>query len=669
MLIRHISAVLVSLALVAATVPPAFPKEKPETPAQHAARMAWWRDARFGMFIHWGIYSVPAKGEWYMYNAKVPIPEYEKYAKEFNPVKFDPLAWVKLAKAAGMKYIVITTKHHDGFCMWDTKLTNYNIVKRTPFHRDVLKELAAACKKEGIRLCFYYSILDWHNPDAKGARFPIYRERYMKPQLRELLTHYGPIGVLWFDGDWIPEWTEQEGKDLYRFVRSLQPDIIVNNRVGKGRNGSMAGLSTDPYAAGDFGTPEQEIPATGLPGVDWESCMTMNNNWGYNASDTNWKSTKTLIRDLADIASKGGNFLLNVGPTSLGEIPEPSVERLKAIGAWMKINGESIYGTTASPFPSTPWGRCTEKALPGGKTRLYLHIFHWPPDGVLSVVGLGTMPYRAILFSTTDAEVPLSSSDDTAFVRLPANPPSTIDAVVALDFRGKAVVFRTPTIVPAAPMFIDSVQVKIENPDTALEVHYTADGSEPEVTSPLYNGPFYVASTSTVKARSFFHAAPVSGTAECTVMKVAPVPADSASPSYPGLVYTYCEGDWNRLPDFDTLFPAETGITDSIALWMRERSEHYGIRFSGYLDCPRTGVYRFVLGSDDGSRLSIDGQVIVNNDSLHGYVERDGYCPLAKGLHSMNLIYFNKTGDAAISLRMARDAEALVNVGRRYLKH
>ena len=431
--------------LFLATSCTAFSQLPPETPAQHNARMSWWREARFGLFIHWGIYSVPAQGEWYMNNAKVPIPVYEKYAPQFNPVKFDALAWVRLAKAAGMKYIVITSKHHDGFSMWDSKVSDYTIMKRTPYHHDVLQELAAACKQEGIRLCFYHSILDWHHPDAKGNRFPNYREEYLKPELKELLTNYGPISVLWFDGDWIPEWTEQEGRDLYNYVRSLQPNIIINNRVGKGRNGAMAGMNTYEGAAGDFGTPEQEIPSTGLPGVDWESCMTMNNNWGYNAADTNWKSTTTLVRNLVDIASKGGNYLLNIGPTSLGTIPEPSVERLKEIGAWMDVYGESIYGTTASPFPSTPWGRCTQKGLSSGGTRLYLHLFDWPADRTLTVTGLGTQPQKAVLLGSTSSALPLMMSGDTAVVQLPAASPSPIDAVVALDFPGKVIAFRPPS--------------------------------------------------------------------------------------------------------------------------------------------------------------------------------------------------------------------------------
>lgn len=324
-----------------------------ETQEQIDARMQWWHDARFGMFIHWGIYSVPAGvykgqdipgiGEWIMNTAKIPVEEYEQFAKAFNPVKFNAAEWVNIAKDAGMKYIVITSKHHDGFSMWNSKVSNYNIVDFTPYGKDVLKALSDECRRQGITLCFYHSIMDWHNPDANSDNWEKYRENYLKPQLKELLTGYGKIGVLWFDGEWIKEWTEDQGIDLYNYVRSLQPDIIINNRVGKGRQG-MQGMNKDNTAVGDFGTPEQEILSTSSP-MPWESCMTMNDTWGFKTKDTNWKSTETLVKNLADIASKGGNFLLNVGPTSEGLIPEASVERLKEMGEWLKINGDAIYMT------------------------------------------------------------------------------------------------------------------------------------------------------------------------------------------------------------------------------------------------------------------------------------------------------------------------------------
>jgi len=336
-----------------------------ESKSDKDARMDWWRDATFGMFIHWGAYAVPAGiykekpvkgiGEWIMHNSNIPIPEYEEFVKQFNPKDFNAKQWVSIAKNAGMKYIVITSKHHDGFCLWESKITNYDIMDFSPFKRDILKELSDACKEAGIKMCFYHSIMDWHQPDAESKKsythqnttnpdFAKYRENYLKPQLAELIQKYDPA-VIWFDGEWIPEWTEEQGKDLYNFLRNLKPDIIVNNRVGKGRQG-MNGMNKYQDAAGDFGTPEQEI-LEGTSNLDWESCMTINDTWGYKLNDKKWKSSKVLIDNLIDIAAKGGNYLLNVGPTAAGIIPEESVERLEDMGEWLKINGEAVYATNS----------------------------------------------------------------------------------------------------------------------------------------------------------------------------------------------------------------------------------------------------------------------------------------------------------------------------------
>jgi alpha-L-fucosidase len=422
-----------------------------ETPSQRDARMAWWRDARFGMFIHWGVYSVPAGwyhdervpgiGEWIMNNARIPIGEYEGFARQFNPTQFDADAWVRLAKNAGMKYIVITSKHHDGFALYDSKVSKYDLADTSPYHGDAIRQLADAARREGLKLGFYYSIMDWHHPDAQAPnapdyntrdatkanpRFDRYVEEYMKPELKELLTNYGDVAVLWFDGEWIPEWTEERGRDLYGYVRSLQPNILINNRVGKGRQG-MQGLTLGGHI-GDFGTPEQEIPPQGLAGVDWESCMTMNDTWGYKSYDDHWKDTRTLVRNLVDIASKGGNFLLNVGPMSNGLIPDPSAARLREIGEWMKSSSESIYGTVASPFAQQPaWGRYTRK--PG---KLYAHLFEWPKDRRLVLGELKQQPTRVYLLA--DGK-PLTVEQGAAgpTVLLPAAPPSTIDAVLVVE--------------------------------------------------------------------------------------------------------------------------------------------------------------------------------------------------------------------------------------------
>jgi alpha-L-fucosidase len=343
-----------------------------------------------------------------------------------------------MAKRAGMKYIVITSKHHDGFAMYRSELSDWGI-KATPFPRDPMKELAAACKAEGLKFCFYHSIMDWHHPDYAQRRAWNDRatgtpdmDRYvafMKGQLKELLTGYGPIGILWFDGEWEAPWTHERGDDLYKYVRGLQPKIIINNRVGKARSG-MAGMDKGEQRVGDYGTPEQEIPPTGFgPGVDWESCMTMNDHWGYNKFDDHWKSSQTLVRNLVDCASKGGNYLLNVGPTSEGEFPLASVERLAEIGRWMEVNHESIYGTTASPFKKLDFGRCTQK--PG---KLYLHVFDWPKNGTLTLP-LSSPVKKAYILGHKSAKVKVTPGQTTT-LSVPETAPDAIDTVVVLEFKG-----------------------------------------------------------------------------------------------------------------------------------------------------------------------------------------------------------------------------------------
>lgn len=430
-----------------------------ESKSDKEARMQWWKEARFGMFIHWGLYAVPAGewngkrlkegdgelAEWIMERLDIPLAEYEKIAPQFNPTKFDAEEWVSIAKNAGMKYIVITSKHHDGFALWDSKITEWDIMDATPYGQDILKQLAEACQKEGIKLCFYYSIMDWHHPEAQAIHepnynkgpsdttainpsFPNYVENYMKPQIEELLTNYGDIGVIWFDGEWIPDYTTEMGKEMYQFIREKRPDMIINNRVDKGREG-MAGMNKEGDFAGDFGTPEQEVPETGLPGADWESCITMNTSWGYKHFDDDWKSSEQLIRQLVDIVSKGGNFLLNVGPTAEGLIPAPSIERLARMGEWIEVNGEAIYDTQSSPVEAPAWGRITSK-----EKTLYLHVFDWPTDGKLSLEAIeGTPTSVSLLADGSNLELS-SEEEEGSFVLLPKTAPDEICSVIKLVF-------------------------------------------------------------------------------------------------------------------------------------------------------------------------------------------------------------------------------------------
>jgi alpha-L-fucosidase len=422
-----------------------------ETRPQRDARMRWWREARFGMFIHWGLYALPAGqwegrqmpeiGEWLMSKYRIPIAQYQQLAPRFNPVQFDADAWAATAQRAGMRYMIITSKHHDGFAMFHSACDRYNIFDATPFKRDPIKELADACRKHGLKFGVYYSqALDWHERDAGGTepwlslnagnmtwgntwdfphqaekQYERYFEKKVKPQLRELLTGYGPLGVIWFDTPFTI--SREQSEELYNLVRSLQPDCIMNSRLGNGLG--------DYQSAGD-----NKIPARGVL-RDWETPATINRTWGYKSFDTQWKPAQTLLRNLIDIASKGGNYLLNVGPTAAGEIPAPSIERLAAVGRWLDVNGEAIYGTTAGPFQKPlPWGRATQK--PG---RLYLHVFDWPKDGRLRVP-LKNRPAKAYLLTRPGDFLVTSSSGDSLEIWLPTAAPDPDASVIVLDIEG-----------------------------------------------------------------------------------------------------------------------------------------------------------------------------------------------------------------------------------------
>jgi len=431
------------------------PKNSGVGPAAAAAKTAalpeWFSGGKFGMFIHWGPYSVLGGewngkrigqgdiAEWIMQLFQIPVAEYRKVAAAFNPAQFQAREWVALAKNAGMKYIIITAKHHDGFAMYDSEASGYNIVDYTKFGRDPLKELAEACAEAGIKFCVYYSHReDWENPYAYGNTWdfktsqasldtmdhPELFRKYLDdkaiPQLKELLTRYGPLGIVWFDRGM---YTQEQGKEFADLVHALQPDCLVNGRVGH----------YDQELLGDY----QSLTDNGMPigGIEeaWETPQTLNDTWGFSKFDQNWKSAGDIIKRMVTIVSKGGNYLLNVGPTGEGLIPAPSVNILKSVGAWMDKNSESIYGTSPSPFPKElSWGFCTRKG-----DRLYLHVFDWPADGILNLEGLNNRIRKASLL-TDRAETLKVNRDESGrwLISLPEARPDPIDSVVVLQIAG-----------------------------------------------------------------------------------------------------------------------------------------------------------------------------------------------------------------------------------------
>ncbi|MGH2369338.1 MAG: alpha-L-fucosidase [Chloroflexota bacterium] len=401
--------------------------------AKQDPRLDWWREARFGMFIHWGLYAIPAGewkgqripgiGEWIMYRARIPVKEYEQLARQFNPVKFDAAAWVSLAKRAGQKYLVITSKHHDGFCIFDSQVTDYDIVHATPFGRDPLKELAAECQKQGVKLGFYHSqTQDWHHPNGDGndwdyveaeKDFDGYVRNYVAPQVRELLSNYGPICLIWFDTP--RRMTPDQSRMLADLVHEIQPDCLVSGRIGN--------------QVGDYAEARDNVIPEQLLDADWETPATINDTWGYKHYDHNWKSPQDLIRKLVDTTSKNGNYLLNVGPTAEGVIPQPSVERLEAMGDWLRINGESIYGAGPGPLQGLSWGRSTARL---GK--VYLHVFDWPAAGTIRLPALqGNVAGAHLLSDRSRAALQITRAGDGVAIAGPVAAPDPIDTVIVLE--------------------------------------------------------------------------------------------------------------------------------------------------------------------------------------------------------------------------------------------
>ncbi len=406
-------------------------------------RMAWWREARFGLFLHWGLYSILAGtwkdderwAEWIRNNAHIPVDEYDRLVDRWHPDAWDPDRWADLAWRTGMRYVVLTTKHHDGFGLWPSRAGSFNVTA-TPSPRDIVGDLATAFRRRGFRVGWYHSIMDWHHPDylprrdwekesrpADGADYDRY-VAYLHAQVTELLTRYRP-DVLWFDGQWEATWTHQRGVALRKLIERIAPDCLVNDRI----NGAG---TPEGGRLGDFGTPEQEIPETGTPGRDWESCITTNDNWGYKQQDHHWKSPRRLAEILVETVSKGGNLLLNVGPMADGRFPPDAITNLEGLGAWMGVHGAMVRGTTASRFGDAERFRSTTQ---GEQAHLFVH--DWRP-GPLVLDGLRTMPRAALLHHADGTTTPLVVERWAAgpAVLLPDAPEPSLLPCLTLDFGG-----------------------------------------------------------------------------------------------------------------------------------------------------------------------------------------------------------------------------------------
>ncbi len=644
---KKLNWIFILIAMVSGSCHTAFAQNSnPNDP--NDPKMDWWKEAKFGMFIHWGLYSVPAGewngkklqqgeiAEWIQSTLKIPVTDYKAFASQFNPVKFDADEFVKLAKEAGMKYLVLTSKHHEGFAMF--KSTDpFNVVDASPYQKDIVRALAEACKKQGIHFGLYYSqAQDWnhaggsacngHWDKAQDGDFNKYLDEVAVPQVKEILENYQPE-IIWWD---TPCDMTPEGAAKFAPILAKYPQLIINNRLGGGVDG-------------DLETPEQYIPATGIPGKNWESCMTMNDTWGFSKNDHNWKSTETIIRNLIDIASKGGNYLLNVGPTSEGLIPEPSIERLKAVGAWMKTNGEAIYGTTASPFNNITWGRVTTK-ISDTNTKIFLSVFDFPADGRLILSGMENNVLKAYPLASPKTLLKTISNETETSIDINPVAKNEIATVIVLEISGKPMVHQLPVIKAASPIFVDTARFEIFAGLTNETIHYTTDGSQPTIQSAIANGPVKIISSSDIiiTARAFVNNKPVSGLAVYTISKEIPLPTVTEAKG--GVKYAYYEGSWDKLPDFSKLTPVKTGELATIGLDEKKQINNYGFVFEAFLNVPETKIYTFYITSDDGSMLAIDDKKSVINNGLHAMEEKSLDVALSAGYHKITVQFFQKGG-------------------------
>lgn len=650
-------------------------------PAPAPPDMRWWRDARFGMFIHWGLYSeaggvwkgafLPGWSEWMLNRLKIPPAEYQaELMPRFDPVDFDAAAWVRAARDAGMGYMVITTKHHEGFAIWNSDASELDVaatrfgkpVSEGGRGRDPLKELADAAAAEKMPLGFYYSLLDWSHPDylprrpwesrtAEGADYSRYAD-FMATQVRELLGgRYGSVAILWGDGDWEHGMAEHRSDAIVAMARTLQPGILVNDRWAQ---------------PGDYATPENKIPESGLP-RPWETCMTLNDSWGYARDDDNFKPAATVTRMLVDCVSKDGNFLLNVGPTGRGTIDGRTLGVLREVGQWMHTYGESVRGCGAAPLPGPAWGRITWRAAPDGSATAFLHVLEGPAGAGtdLRLPGVLALPSSVRVLGEDGAPRAIAERDGAdTLIRVVADRPGTgADAappVIAVRWDSVPSIARPPRIAGDTRIFIDSMPVKFEPVSAECEIRVTLDGSAPNASSPVASPgrdgmpALTVRDTCTLRAVTFWNGNPVGSETRADFTRVEPLAPIARTDSAPGLAVRLLEGTFDRVPSREAFAGGGAGWradVPDVQLPADRPAEHFAVLLSGYIEVSRAGVYRFGISSDDGSILEIDSTVVIDHDGPHGATEKTGDIALGAGRHRIAIRFFEATGSEALALR------------------
>ncbi len=643
-----------------------------------APDFGWWTQARFGMFVHWGLYAeaggvwkekfLPGWSEWMLNRKQIPPNEYHALlTPRFDPVDFDAEAWVLAAKAAGMKYIVITTKHHEGFALWPSAASEQDIAA-TPFGkpvaeggrgRDPLRELATACKKHGIKLGFYYSLLDWSHPDylprrewdkrpTEGANYAAYTT-FMRAQVKELLDgRYGEIAVLWGDGDWEHGAREHTSDEIVAMARVLQPNILVNDRWAQ---------------PGDFATPENKIPEAG-PDRPWETCMTLNGSWGFARDDHDFKSAAVVLANLAAIVSKDGNYLVNIGPDGKGRIDPESMAVLTSIAEWMETHASSIHGNGRAPLPVPGWGKWT-MAMPTtkGATTFNAHLLAPPASGEIRLAGVLDDPisvrtlgdeYPAPTVRRDGADVVLELPESSREANAKCSPHS----VIAVEFASMPRILTAPVILSDDQFFIDRISLRFIRPPADALLHVTLDGSEPTLaTSPIKceeSGDFVITldKSATVRARMSWQGQLSSAETTRTFEKVTALPDSPCGEGDSGLSARMIVGEFAVVPaahafDSGTALPHAT----SVAIPVGVPAERFAVQLVGLVKAPVDGVYRFELSSDDGSELWIDDQRIVDNGGLHGAQPKTGDVALEAGCHEFEVRMFESVGSESLSLR------------------